>query len=152
MDAYRRSLLKAVGAATALAAAGMVPLRALAAMSRPEKAFEATDPQGAMTALGDSAAESDQIELETPDIAENGAVVPISVTSKLPKTTRISVLVEKNPNPMSAMFMIPEGTEPFIQTRVKVAETGNIYALVEADGKLYKASSQTKVTLGGCGG
>jgi len=62
------------------------------------------------------------------------------------------ILVEKNPNPLSAVFMVPDGTEPAVQTRVKVAQTGLIYGVVEADGKLYKAAKETKVTLGGCGG
>jgi sulfur-oxidizing protein SoxY len=61
-------------------------------------------------------------------------------------------MVEKNPNPLSAMFMIPEGTEKYVETRVKVAQTCDLYAIAEADGKLYMTKKETKVTLGGCGG
>jgi sulfur-oxidizing protein SoxY len=91
----------------------------------------------------------------TPDIAENGAVVPIRVevdAGALPNITKVSVLVEMNPNPLAASFDIPRGTDVYIETRVKVAQTGNLYAVVESDGQLFMASRETKVTLGGCGG
>ena len=88
----------------------------------------------------------------TPDIAENGAVVPVSVVSALPKTESIAILIEKNPNMLAAVFDIPQGTDPSITTRVKMAQTSNVYALVKADGKYYMASKEIKVTLGGCGG
>ena len=91
----------------------------------------------------------------TPDIAENGAVVPIRVevdAGVLPNVSKVSVLVEMNPNPLAASFDIPAGTEVYIETRVKVAQTCTLYAVVEADGQLYMQSRETKVTLGGCGG
>lgn len=90
--------------------------------------------------------------LQTPEIAENGAVVPISLISSIPKTEAIAILIEKNPNTLAAVFDIPPGTEPAITTRVKMAQTSNIYAVVRADGKYYVASKEVKVTLGGCGG
>ena len=88
----------------------------------------------------------------TPDIAENGAVVPIAVESKLPKTQAIAILIEKNPSTLSAEFEIPAGTDPFVSTRVKMGETSNVYALVIADGKYFHAVKEIKVTIGGCGG
>ena len=76
----------------------------------------------------------------------------IGVTSRIPKTDSIAILIEKNPNPLAAVFDIPVGTEPAISTRVKMAQTSNVYALVRADGKYYVAAKEIKVTLGGCGG
>ncbi|MBD2860229.1 thiosulfate oxidation carrier protein SoxY [Spongiibacter sp. KMU-158] len=148
MTRNRRSFLKLAGAAIALSIA---PLKLLAEFVRPEKALAATDLDGVFAQLG-TPTDSDQIMLESPDIAENGAVVPVGVTSNIPGTSKIYVVIEKNPNPLAAAFAIPEGTEAFVQTRVKVAQTSPIYAVVEAGGKLYKTSRETKVTLGGCGG
>jgi sulfur-oxidizing protein SoxY len=90
--------------------------------------------------------------VNTPDIAENGAVVPFTIQSKVPKTESIAILVEKNPSILAASFNIPEGTEPWVNTRVKMGQTSNVIALVKADGKYYYASKEVKVTLGGCGG
>ena len=78
--------------------------------------------------------------------------MPIGVTSKLPKTESIAILVEKNPNMLAASFDIPHGTEPSLTTRVKMGQSSNVYALVKADGKYYVACKEIKVTLGGCGG
>ena len=88
----------------------------------------------------------------TPEIAENGAVVPVAVESKIPKTESISILVEKNPSSLTASFTIPAGTDPSVSTRVKMGETSMVHALIKADGKYYVASREIKVTLGGCGG
>ena len=102
---------------------------------------------------GTTATESKDITfVNAPDIAENGAVVPVGVQSKIPKTEMIAILVEKNPNSLSASFMIPEGTEAVVSTRVKMGQTSNIHAVVKADGKFYFATKEVKVTLGGCGG
>ena len=107
----------------------------------------------AVKALGGSgASQSKDIEMTSPDIAENGAVVPFMVASKLPKTESIALLVEKNPNILAANFTIPDGTEPWINTRIKMGQTSNVIALVKADGKYYYTSKEVKVTLGGCGG
>ena len=89
---------------------------------------------------------------QTPDIAENGAVVPVGITSNIPKTESIAILIEKNPNMLAAVFDIPQGTEPSVSTRVKMAQTSNVYALVKADGRYHVTSKEIKVTLGGCGG
>lgn len=151
MNLHRRRFIRLGGGAiAALATATLWPLRALATAL--EGAFKAKTMDEIHAALGATPEPSDQIELNTPDIAENGAVVPVSVTSKLPKTEQIMILVEKNPNPLAASFTIPEGTEAFISSRVKVGQTCNIHAVVKADGKFYSASRETKVTLGGCGG
>ena len=148
MNSKRRGFLKMAVTGLGLA---ILPLRLLADFVRSEKAFGATAAEGAFAALGPMQDSADII-LETPDIAENGAVVPVAATSNIPGTTRMYFVIEKNPNPLAAAFAIPEGTEAFVQTRVKVAQTSTIYAVVEAGGKLYRAGRETKVTLGGCGG
>ena len=79
-------------------------------------------------------------------------MVKIAVTSNLPKTQEIYILVEKNPNPLTATFTIPDGTEPYVSVRAKMGQSTNVFAVVKADGKLYSTSRETKVTLGGCGG
>jgi len=135
-----------------LAFAIALPGRLLAALVRPQAAFDARHLEDIFKALGTVPEDSNLIQLETPDIAENGAVVPVSVTSTLPDTRKIYIAIEKNPNPLAAVFSIPEGTDAWVSTRVKVAQTCVIYALVEAGGKLYKVGRETKVTLGGCGG
>jgi sulfur-oxidizing protein SoxY len=117
-------------------------------------AFETHNMAETMKALGGSepAQSKDIVFFQTPDIAENGAVVPIGISSNIPKTESIAILIEKNPNMLAASFDIPADTEPTLSTRVKMNQTSNIYALVKADGKYYVASKEVKVTLGGCGG
>lgn len=158
MDARRRDALKTGGGATLLAllaAAGWLkPGEALAQAAWNKAAFETHTMDETMKALGGAApAQSKDIAfVSTPDIAENGAVVPIGITSSIPKTESIAVLVEKNPNMLAAVFDIPAGTEPAVTTRIKMGQSSNVYALVKADGKFYVASKEIKVTLGGCGG
>ena len=147
----RRRLLKGAGA---LLLAGLLkPVAALAAAWN-KAAFEAKSLDETLKAFGGgSPAQSKDIAfIATPDIAENGAVVPIGVTSSVPKTERIAILVEKNPNALAATFDIPAGTEPTLTTRVKMGQSSNVYALVKADGRYYVAQKEVKVTLGGCGG
>jgi sulfur-oxidizing protein SoxY len=156
MDTTRRDVLKGGGGLTLaalLVAAGWLP-RDAAAQSWNKSAFESKSLDETVKALGGAApAQSQAVAfVSTPDIAENGAVVPIGVTSTVPKTESIAILVEKNPNTLAAVFDIPPGTEPSITTRVKMAQTSNVYALVKADGKYHVASKEIKVTLGGCGG
>lgn len=147
----RRDVLKQGGLLAALVASGLLTTRqARAAVDR--SAFDIKTLDEALKALGSKAEESGDVTLTSPDIAENGAVVPIAVTSKLPKTEEIYILVEKNPQPLTATFTIPAGTEPFVSTRAKMGQSSNVYAVVKADGKLYYAVKETKVTLGGCGG
>ena len=139
-----------------LSAAAALPGRLLAAVARPEAAFGATALNEALAALGGATPQVHEgIRFTTPDIAENGAVVPIRVgvdSEALPNVSKVSVLVEMNPNPLAASFDIPPGAEVYIETRVKVAQTCKLYAVAEADGQLYMQSRETKVTLGGCGG
>jgi len=135
------------------ASAGMLKSGNLHAQEWNKAAFDTKGLQDTVKALGGTTAtESKDITITSPDIAENGAVVPVSVTSRLGKTETISILVEKNPNALSAAFDIPGGTEPFVSTRVKMGQTSNVHALVKADGKYFYATKEIKVTLGGCGG
>ncbi len=155
MNQSRREVLKAgggLGLFGLLVAAGMLkPEVAQAAWNK--SAFDATTMEDALKALGAGApAESGDVVLTAADIAENGAVVPVGVSSKLPGTQQIAILVEKNPNMLAASFTIPEGTEPDIQTRVKMGQTSNVFAVVKAGDKFYMTKKEIKVTLGGCGG
>lgn len=158
MDTRRREALKTTGGLSLLAlvaAAGWLkPSEAFAADAWNKAAFDTKTLDETMKALGGTApAQSKDITFfQTPDIAENGAVVPVGVTSAIPKTESIAILVEKNPNMLAAVFDIPAGTEPSLSTRVKMGQSSNIIALVKADGKYYMASKEVKVTLGGCGG
>ncbi len=154
MDAKRREVLKTGGGVLALAAvAGIIKPGETLAQEWNKAAFDTKSVAETVKALGGGAATpSGSIEIIAPDIAENGAVVPIAVESKLPRTQAIAILIEKNPNTLSAEFEIPAGTDPFVSTRVKMAETSNIYALVIADGKYFHAVKEIKVTIGGCGG
>ncbi len=109
--------------------------------------------QESLKGLGaEDATSSKDVSLTAPDIAENGAVVPLVVQSNIPNTQAIAILIEKNQNPLAANFDIPQSTEPLVGTRVKMGETSKIHALVKADGKFYSASREVKVTIGGCGG
>jgi len=157
MDRSRRNALRTGGGMTLLAlvaAAGWLrPAQALA-QSWNKGAFETHSMDETLKALGAAppTPSKDVVFVATPDIAENGAVVPVSITSNVPKTESIAILIEKNPNMLAAVFDIPAGTDPTVSTRVKMAQTSNVYALVKADGKYHVASKEIKVTLGGCGG
>jgi len=157
MDRGRRAALKQGGGATLLtlfAAAGWLRPEVARAQAWNKAAFDSHNMAETMQALGggEPAQSKDIMFFQTPDIAENGAVVPIGITSNIPKTESIAILVEKNPNMVAAVFDIPPGTEPSVTTRVKMGQSSNIYALVKADGKYYVAAKDVKVTLGGCGG
>ena len=151
MHLHRRRFLRiGLSALSAVAVTALWPLRALAEAL--DGVFKAKNMDEVFKEFGSTPTASTDIQITTPDIAENGAVVPVTVVSAIPKTEQIMILIEKNPNPLAAAFTIPEGTEPSVNTRVKVAQTCNVYAVVKADGKLYSAMRETKVTLGGCGG
>ena len=157
IDRKRRTVLKSGGGVTLiglLAAAGWLKPGEAQAQTWNKAAFDSHSLPEAMKALGggDPAASKDIVFFQTPEIAENGAVVPIGITSNIPKTESIAILIEKNPNMLAAVFDLPPGTEPTVSTRVKMAQTSNVYALVKADGKYYVATKEVKVTLGGCGG
>ena len=154
MNHNRRTLLKGSIAASAMGiavGAGLLtPKTVLAAW--PKATFESTDTSGAITALGGNATESKNIKLKAPDIAENGAVVPVTITSKIDNTTAISILVSNNAQPLSATFNLGAKTHGYVSTRLKMGKTSDVIAIVKADGKLYSATKQVKVTIGGCGG
>ena len=157
MDSSRRTMLQSTGGMAVLALAGAAglfrPGSAWAQGAWNKAAFETKSLSDAVKAMGGGApVESKDIVVTSPDIAENGAVVPFTIASKLPKTASIAILVEKNPNILAADFQFPDGTEPWVNTRVKMGQTSNVIALVKADGKYYYASKEVKVTLGGCGG
>ena len=147
----RRNALHQGGALAALAACGLLST-ASARAAVDSAAFEIKTLADALKALGGAVADSKDVVITAPDIAENGAVVPVAVTSNLPKTQEIYILVEKNPSPLTAAFVLHEGADSFVSTRVKMGQSTNVVAVVKADGKLYSATKETKVTLGGCGG
>jgi sulfur-oxidizing protein SoxY len=145
----RRTLLKAGGAFAALAAAGFVPRDALAAWNK--TAFETKGVAESLRALGlAQPAASAQVQLVMSDVAENGAVVPVQIVSRAANTTKIGLMVERNPNTLSAVFEIGAGMLPEIATRVRLQETSNVVAFVVADGKVLTATRLVSVTLGGC--
>jgi len=156
MDQTRRDVLRAGGGASLfalLAAAGMLRPQAALAADWNEKAFEAKNVKDALDALGaGNAASSNDIVMTAPEIAENGAVVPIAAVSKIPGTEQISILIAKNPTALAASFDIPAGTEAAVSTRVKLAQSTDVHVLVKAQGKYYITKKEVKVTIGGCGG
>jgi len=156
MNNNRRILLKSTLAASAAGVAvgaGLLTPKAVMA-AWPKAAFEATEVNAALTAsLGSSTtSQSSKIQLKAPDIAENGAVVPVTVTSSISDTEAISILVEKNAVPLTSTFNLGKKTEGYISTRIKMGKTSDVIAVVKAGGKLYSAKKQVKVTIGGCGG
>jgi sulfur-oxidizing protein SoxY len=115
--------------------------------------FETKTIADTLKAMGVSAApNSGDISITSPDIAENGAVVPVGVTSKLGKTQMAAVMVEKNPSMMAGFYEFTADAVPDVSMRVKMGQSSDVYALVKADGKFYMAKKEIKVTLGGCGG
>ncbi len=156
MDILRRTLLKGAGASSVLLAAlaaGMLKPRQVLAAEWNRSAFDAKDLLSAMKAIDASGAgESRDLLLKVPDIAENGALVPVDITSNIPNTTSIAILVEKNPNPLAAYLDLANGAMPEISVRLKFAQTSIIKVVVKADGKSYSAQREVKVTVGGCDG
>ncbi len=151
MNTTRRVALKSTGAFATLVSLGIIT-QSQAQAAVDHASFQVKTLDDALKAIGGTAANSDQVSVVSPDIAENGAVVPVGATSKLPNTTEMYLIVEKNPTPLSAGFIIPAGTTADVQTRLKMGQSTNVIAVVKADGKLYSATKETKVTLGGCGG
>ena len=155
MNLQRREALKAgggLGLFGLLAAAGLItPGQARAEWNK--SAFDAKTIEETLKALGANApANSADVQITAPDIAENGAVVPVGVVSALAGVEAIAILIEKNPNPLAASFVLPAGTEATVQTRVKMGQTSDVYALVKVGGQFLMAKKEIKVTLGGCGG
>jgi sulfur-oxidizing protein SoxY len=147
----RRRLLQGAGAlAGALAGVAGWPAHA-AALPDEARAFAASSFPEALSALGGVPVASTQITLELADIVDDGAVVPITVTSRLPGTREILIVVDVNPQPLAVRFSIPEGTEPYVAARIRMAQSGTVYAAVRTDDGLFATSRSAQVTVGGCG-
>ena len=145
----RRRMLVAMAAALVSV---VVPLRALAATWN-KIAFDAHALPEVLKAIGaDTVVDSDKIELKAPEIAENGAIVPVEVSSRIPGTESIYIIADKNPQPLVAEFNFLGATDPFISTRIKMGETSKLRVIVKAGGKFYATTRDVKVTIGGCGG
>lgn len=155
MEKQRRNVLKTGSGAALLgllAAAGIIrPGMALAEWNK--AAFEAKSMAATLKAIGAaSPVDSTDVQIGGPDIAENGAAVNLAISSTLPNVTMIAILIEKNPNALAVVFRLPEGTQAYVQTRVKMAQSSNVYALVRSGDRFFMANKEIKVTLGGCAG
>ena len=156
-SATRRLILKGAGV-VALTGLGIISFGLPAAFAAandkyPEEAFkQKSDAEAIKLLYGKTAEPSDKVKMDAPEIAENGTVVPVSVTTTLSDVTSIAFLVSENPNALIASYKIPAGTVPSVANRIKMAKTSNVIVLVEAGGKLYSATKEVKVTVGGCGG
>jgi sulfur-oxidizing protein SoxY len=153
----RRAWLRCSGRAgllAALAGIGLLPIDtwADAAIEADANAFAATSMAAVFEALGGRPAEATDIEFALPDKVENGALVPVTITSHLPGTQALFIVAELNPNPLAVRFNVPEGTVPFVHTRIKLARSGTVYAAVRAQGRLYALGRDVRVDKGGCGG
>ena len=155
MNISRRTFLKLTGGAGAFAAAfaaGLVASGQAWAATWNKAGFESKALVDVMRSLGATeAVESKDIIITAPDIAENGAVVPVAITSKLPNTQQISIVAEKNPFPLAATFDISVGSEGYVSARIKMGQTSDVWAVVKADGKYFTARKEIKITVGGCG-
>ena len=145
MNRIRRALVAAL-------AIGLTrPLAALAAWNK--EAFGAKSAADALKNLGvPNAAPSGDLHIEAPQIAENGAVVPIEISSSIPGTSALIVVIEKNPFPLAARFDFKDGALPFVKVNVKMGDTSDVRVIAEAGGRHFSASKEIKVTIGGCGG
>ncbi len=155
MNNLRRTFIKFSGSASALAAiaaAGLLKTTQAVAAVWNKSGFESKAAAEAIKTLGASAAaESRDIIITAPDIAENGAVVPIEVVSRIPNTQSISIIAEKNPFPLAATMDFANGAEPYAYVRIKMGQTSNVRAIIKADGKFFMAVKEVKITVGGCG-
>ena len=156
MDQLRRTFLKSAGVAGSVVVAitaGLLKSGEVLAAAWNTNAFAAKNISDAMSAAGFAGAvESKDIVIKAPEIAENGAVVPVEVICNIPGTTSLAIFVEKNPTPMVASFDFLAGAESYVSTRIKMGQTSLVRVAVKAGGKTYMASKEVKVTIGGCGG
>ena len=152
MHTRREMLARSATVAGLLASAGLLPAAALAAWS--QAAFDAKTLADAVKALGGGApTESKDVTITGPDIAENGAVVPVGCATSLPGVKRMLLLVEKNPSVLAAVFDVTDAVDANFNTRVKMGQSSNVFAVaMMGDGKVLFAQKEIKVTLGGCGG
>jgi len=155
MSMKRRTFLKgtlAAGTVGMAVSAGLLTPRAVMA-AWPKDAFEAKSMDEAMQAtVGSTSASAGDISIKAPDIAENGAVVPVTVSTSISGVESISIFAKENGNPLTSSYMLGSNTEGFVSTRIKMGKTSDVIAVVKADGKLYNATKEVKVTIGGCGG
>jgi sulfur-oxidizing protein SoxY len=155
MNNLRRKFIKfssSASALAALAAAGLLRTTQAAAAAWNKSGFESKAVADAMKSLNATgAADSREIVITAPDIAENGAVVPIEVVSRIPNTQSISIIAEKNPFPLAATMDFANNAEPYAYVRIKMGQTSNVRAIVKADGKFFTAVKEVKITVGGCG-
>jgi sulfur-oxidizing protein SoxY len=151
MQTRRETLKQSAVVAGLLAATGLIPQQAAA---YEKAAFDAKSLADVAKALGAAApVESKDVSIGGPDIAENGAVVPLTASTTLAGVKRVLILVEKNPAAMVAMFNVTDSVEPNFATRAKMGQSSDVYAVaIMADGKAFYAKKEVKVTLGGCGG
>ena len=149
----RRKLLRTAAATSLVGLAASWSMFAQA-NTRPQMAFDADDVDATLKALfGENGVQdSDQITVKGPEIAENGAVVPIKITANLDNVESIAMIVPKNPAPMVASFDLQPGIVPEVSVRIKMGKTSDVIALVKANGQVYRGASEVKVTIGGCGG
>ena len=156
MSVSRRQVIKAGGGAalyTALASMGFFTANPAMAAAWKKDWFETKNVPDTLKAMGiASAANSGDVVITSPDIAENGAVVPVGIASKLPKTEMIALLVEKNPAMMAGFYDFTADAVPDVSMRVKMGQSSDVIAIVKSDGKFFMAKKEIKVTLGGCGG
>lgn len=152
MNRKRRTFLTATGGAGVLAATGLLKPGAAHAAPWNKLGFEAKSATDALKTLGATGiVESKDIVITAPDIAENGAVVPIVVVSRIPNTQQISIIADKNPFPLAASVDILPGSEPYVSLRIKMGQTSDVRAVIKAGGKFFVAVREVKVTVGGCG-
>jgi sulfur-oxidizing protein SoxY len=156
IDTKRRIFLKgslAAGAVGAALTAGVLAPQAVLA-AWPKNAFAAKEVPIAVKDLygSDAFEESSAIQIKAPDIAENGAVVPITIETTLADVTNIALIASVNPTPLAADFQLTANSIPFVSTRIKMGKTGDVVAVVKAGGRMYSARKTVKVTIGGCGG
>ena len=149
---FMKGTLAASGVAVAVGAGLLSPRAVLAAW--PKSAFEAKSVPDALSGLGISGttATSSDIQIKAPDIAENGAVVPVTVKTSIGGVSGISIFAEKNNSPLTSNFNLKGGAQGFVATRIKMQKTSAVIAVVKAGGKAYSARKEVKVTIGGCGG
>ena len=151
----RRNFLRFAGGAGAIliaAATGLLKTASAWAAPWNKTAFDAKAVAETLKGLGVSnPIDSKDITITAPDIAENGAIVPVAVTSRIPNTQSIAIVAEKNPFPLAASFDLLPGSDSYVSTRLKMGQTSDIRAIVKADGKFYSAVKEVKVTVGGCG-
>ena len=152
MQTRREMIARSAAVAAALASAGLLPAHAQAAWNK--AAFEAKNVDDVLKALGVAKpVESKDVALTAPDIAENGAVVPIAASTSLPNVKQLVFMIEKNPTTLAGSFEFTDAVETSVATRVKMAQTSNVIAVaLLADGRALFAKKEVKVTLGGCGG